>query len=279
MKAKFIIVTVVLTFVAGCSSKAQDGKVIAEVNGQKATQEYLLAQFPLEYRASLTAEDMERAIQSWVELEILYQEAVRQKIDEDRQVLDLIDQARKTIIARRFLESTIGLKVNVTDSEVIAAYQKESTRFTSNEEAVNLSHIVLRSEGAAQAIYKRLQAGENFAQLVEDYSEDTSTAKRGGDIGFLPIAALEKAMIDEITPLPIGKFTKPIKSQAGAYHIFLVKDRRASGTAIPFEEVRDDIAQAILAEKQQIAYDSLMANLKKNAKIKIYPIGDSLGKK
>ncbi len=279
MRTKFVIVTSMLIFVAGCSSKAQEGKVVAEVNGQKLTEEYLLAQFPAEYRANLTSEDLDKAIQSWVELEILYQEGVRQKINEDRQVLDLIDQARKTIIARRFLESAIGPSINVTDSEMHAAYERESARFTSNEEAVNLSHIVLRSEGAAQAVYKRLQAGENFAQLVMDYSEDTSSAKRGGDIGFMPVAALEKAMVDEIAHLPIGKFTKPIKSQAGAYHIFLVKDRRSSGSSIPFEEVKDDIAQAILAEKQQIAFDSLVTALKNKAKINIYPLGDSIGKK
>lgn len=279
MKLKIASVTLLLIFAAGCSSKAQDGKVVAEVNGKKATLDYVLAQFPTEYKDKLSAEDIDKAIQSWIELEILYQEAVRQNLEKDPRVQYLIDQARKTIVARRFLEQAIGDRVDVTDSEIAAFYERESDRFTSSEEAVNLSHIVLRSEGAAQAVYKRLLAGDDFAQLARDYSEDTSTIRSGGEIGFLPLASLEKEMIDEINTTAVGKFTKPLRSRSGAYHIFRLNDRRSSGTTVPLAEVHDDIAQAILAEKQQIAFDSIITALRGKAKIQVFPIGDSLGKK
>jgi foldase protein PrsA len=279
MQIRLPIVILIATFLVGCSSKAQDGKVIAEVNGQKLTYEYLMDQIPQEYQTSLTNEDVAKAVDTWIDMELLYQEAVKHSIDKDKHVLNTIDQTKKSIIARKYLELGLNKDMMPTESEIDSTYQQEKDKFTSSEMSFHLGHIVLKNQMAADAVYKRLKSGEDFAKMVVDYSEDTVSNKNGGDIGVLPESALEKEMVDILKVTEIGSFTRPIQSQGGYYHIFQLKDKRGSGATAPLSEVRNDIIQAITAQKQQAAYDSLLTGLKTKAQIKRYPVNDTTEKK
>jgi foldase protein PrsA len=279
MRTKLPIIILMATFLAGCSSKAQEGRVIAEVNGQKLTYEYLMDQIPQEYQTTMTNEDIAKAVDTWVDMELLFQEAVKHSIDKDKHVLNTIDQTKKSIIARKFLEVGMNKDMMPTEGEIDSVYQQEKDKFTSNEASFHLSHIMLKNQMAADAVYNRLQKGENFAALAGDYSEDTSSMKNGGDIGMLPESALEKEMVDILNATAIGGFTKPIQSKSGFFHIFQLKEKRGSGSTTPLSEVRNDIIQAITAQKQQASYDSLLSGLKTKAQIKRFPINDATEKK
>jgi EpsD family peptidyl-prolyl cis-trans isomerase len=279
MRIKLLLMVLTATFLAGCSSRAQEGKVIAEVNGQKLTYEYLLDQIPKEYQATMTDEDIAKAIDTWVDMELLYQEAVKHNIDKDKHVLNTIDQTKKSIIARKYLEAGLDNKMTPTEAEIDSLYQQEKDKFTNNEPSYHLGHIVLKNQKAADAVYSRLKSGEDFAKMAGDYSEDTLSMKKGGDIGFLPASSLEKEMVAALNTTDIGGYTRPIPSQGGYYHIFQLKEKRDSGAAAPLSEVRNDIIQAITSQKQQAAYDSLISGLKTKAQIKRYPLSDSKEKK
>ena len=153
MRTKPIILILIAIFLVGCSSRAQEGRIIAEVNGKKLTYEYLMDQFPKEMQSSMTQDDLAKAIENWIEMELLYQEALKHNIEKDRQALNAIDQARKSIIARRFLDLTISKDLHVSDAEIDSAYNSEKDKFTNNEEMYSICHIVLRNQGAAEAIY------------------------------------------------------------------------------------------------------------------------------
>ena len=43
-----------------------------------------------------------------------------------------------------------------------------------------------------QMLMERLKAGASFGDLAADFSEDPQTAQRGGDLGFIPVSALQK---------------------------------------------------------------------------------------
>jgi len=279
MRTKLPIIMLIATFLVGCSSKAQEGKVIAEVNGQKLTYEYLMDQVPQEYRGSLTQDDITKAIDAWVDMELLYQEAVKHNIDKDKHVLNAVEQSKKSIIARKYLELGMNPNMMPTESEIDSVYQVEKDKFANNETSYHLGHIVLKNQMAADAVYNRLQKGEDFAKLVIDYSEDTSSIKNGGDIGFIPESALEKEMITALNSTATGGFTRPLASQGGYFHIFQLKEKRNSGTVAPLPEVRNDIIQVLTSQKQQAAYDSLLAGLKSKAQIKRFPTTDAAEKK
>jgi parvulin-like peptidyl-prolyl isomerase len=273
MKVEFIISSICcLIFLTGCSDAQQEGKVIAEVGSEKLTLEFLLDQFPTEYRDSMTKAQLAKAVDSWIESELLYQEALKHNIDKDKQVKNLIEQKRKEIIVGKFVDISVATDLEVKDEIIDSVYNSQKDRFSVNEDLFDLSHIVLSTRGGAEAVYSRLVKGEDFIGLAEDYSEDPETRQTGGNIGLLSASSLEKNMLDEINKLRVGQYSSPVKSQSGYYHIFLLKDKKAAGETLPLEDIREDIARSIIAEQQQQIYDDLINRLKQSAKIKRYPL-------
>ncbi|MCP4582801.1 MAG: hypothetical protein GY839_14420 [candidate division Zixibacteria bacterium] len=270
-----VVFLVSLLFLAGCSNAQQEGQVIAEVNGSKLTYDFILDQFPQEYRSTLTDEQLARAIDAWIETELFYQEALKHNLHEDKSIKNIIAQKSKDIVASRYIDMSISANVDVTDQMVDSLYQSNKEMFITQEDMFTLRHIVLSSQNAANAVHSRLKKGDSFISLVKDYSEDDQSRKLDGSVGMLPASALEANMIDALKALDIGQFTGPLQSQSGFYHIFLLEDRKDAGVLLPLDEIRDEIAQSVIAERQQSSYKDLVNRLTVSANIKRYPINEA----
>jgi EpsD family peptidyl-prolyl cis-trans isomerase len=277
MKNNPLIYLVLMLWLIGGCSKAQqtDDKVLAEVNGSKLTYSYLLDQFPDEYRSTISNEQISKAVEVWIETELLYQEALKKKIDQEPRVKNIVEQKRKDIIASRFVDISISDDKEISEAEIDSAYQANKSMYTTPENMYKLKHIVMSTKGGADAIYSRLQKGESFASLVGDYSEDEQSRKNGGEIGLLGESGLEPSIIGALNPLNAGDFSKPVKSQSGYYHIFLVENKIAAGTVPKLDDIRNEIVEAIKAERQQVIYNDLVDKLSKAATIKRNPINES----
>ena len=87
----------------------------------------------------------------------------------------------------------------------------------------------------ADAVLQRLVAGEDFATLAKQVSDDDSTRDKGGDMGLLGDTQLDqdgKPFADAVRALQAGKLvTAPVRDQAG-YEIVRVDAVGASGHAV-----------------------------------------------
>ena len=273
MKVKiFAILLISLVGAGQCSNAQQESRVLAEVNGSKLTYEFLMDQFPQEYRSSITKDQLARAVEAWIETELIYQEALKQNVDKDKRVKNIILQKTKDIIAARFIDMAVTSAGGDGPADVDSVYAANQDLFTAQEPMYRLSHIILASKGGAEAIHKRLINGDDFIALVRDYSEDEQSRKNNGEIGLLAESGLEPNLLEAIKAAKEGGYTKPIQSQAGYYHIFWVKEKIAQGTPLKLEDIREEIAESIEADKQQTAYDELLDRLIKSADIKRNPL-------
>ena len=119
---------------------------------------------------------------------------------------------------------------------------------------------------AEEILAKAKQDPTQFAKLAKENSEDTTTAVKGGDLGFF--AAQE--MVPEFSKAAFSM--KPntvsqnlVKSKFG-YHIIMVVDRMAAGQD-SYEKAAPEIKAFLKNQKQLEAIDKLVESLKKNAKI------------
>ena len=197
-----------LLLLSNCSKAQPEGKVIAEVNGDKLTYEFLLDQLPAEYRNSVSDAQLSKLVDAWIETELIYQEALKHNLDKDQHLLNVIAQKRKDVIAARYVEMATSGAVNLTDQAIDSIYRSNPDQYKVNEEMFKLSHIVLSSPGAADAVYKRLKAGDSFAALAADYSEDQQTRKTGGDLGLVPLSSIESNMVQALNQALFLAFEK-----------------------------------------------------------------------
>lgn len=89
------------------------------------------------------------------------------------------------------------------------------------EEQVLARHILVETEEEANAIYERLQDGEDFAAVAQETSQDTGSAANGGILDWQPRSFFVTEFGDAAFSQEIGEIGQPVKTDFG-YHIILV---------------------------------------------------------
>ncbi len=149
------------------------------------------------------------------------------------------------------LEPTVA----VSDDEIRAYYDANVEDYT-QEERVRARHILLRVEDEAQAaavearlaaIRARIEAGEDFAALAAELSDDPSSKVRGGDLGFFGRGTMIGAFEDAAFGADPGELVGPIRTNFG-FHLIEVLEKQPGGTQ-SLEEVRDEIYSTLVAER------------------------------
>jgi parvulin-like peptidyl-prolyl isomerase len=74
-------------------------------------------------------------------------------------------------------------------------------------------------------LHERLLAGEDFAELAKEYSEDALSAPLGGDLGFIEVDDLDEAYREAVENLEKGEMSGIVESGYG-YHIIELLDRK-----------------------------------------------------
>ena len=89
----------------------------------------------------------------------------------------------------------------------------------------------------AEDLSKRAKAGEDFASLAKEYSQDPGSAKQGGDLGWVEPGVMVKAFEDAAYELSMANpVSKPIQTGFGWHVIKLLEVRKSSGMS--FAEAR-----------------------------------------
>jgi parvulin-like peptidyl-prolyl isomerase len=79
----------------------------------------------------------------------------------------------------------------------------------------------------AQEVRRRLEAGEDFATLAKEYSDDPSSANTGGDLGWFGKGRMVPEFEQAAFSLEPNVISEPIKSQFG-YHLIEVLEKDAN---------------------------------------------------
>lgn len=162
-------------------------------------------------------------------------------------------------VANYLLIDTVKLRQKlddeITDEDIAAYYDSHKDEFTSQEQ-VKARHILVqinaeRDKAAALAaandLKRRVEAGEDFAQLARDESEDEGSARRGGDLNFFGRNEMVKPFEDAAFGAQVGDLVGPVESEFG-YHVIEVQDRRAGGVQ-PLDKVRPRVRAKLMTEE------------------------------
>ena len=81
-----------------------------------------------------------------------------------------------------------------------------------------------------EAILQRVRAGEDFAKLADEFTEDPSGKGKGGDLGWFGRGAMVKAFEDAAFGLKPGEVSGVLETEFG-FHIVKLEGRRAQGAS------------------------------------------------
>ena len=260
-----------------------DSRVIAEVGDEKilfGDLNNLIRMMPPSYQAMFSnVEQMNKLLERQIDNMLFAQEARRLKVDENPDVRYKLEEFTKGILTQALIEETVNKNVTVTDEEIEEYYKNNISEFQVPEK-VKVSHILIavasdagenvkaeKKKQAEQILYK-VKAGENFAELAEQYSDDAPTKKRGGVLGFFPRGSKSSEIEEVAFNLKKGEVSDIVLTDKG-YHIIKMIDKK-EGTTKLLEESRKKITSKLTQQKKSEAIQRLLEDLKAKTKVVIH---------
>jgi len=133
----------------------------------------------------------------------------------------------------------MSLRMEVIRGEVSDALALEVPE---TEVQAHVAHILVSGEDTdlAYELLDRIQRGESFEEMAAEYSIDTVTAYKGGDLGWItPDSNLVQEFLDAVFSMSVGSVEGPVETQFG-WHLIRLYDR----VEVPLSEY------AIVQERQ-----------------------------
>lgn len=294
MKKKAAILVLgafLMTGLFGCGDKIPEGTVVT-VNGTPISQEVLdenynmmMRQYESYYGLDVSADDLKLEVRNAMlnELivnELLMQEAEKRELSvSDDEVTAYIDNMVTTYYGGNQDNFEAALELvgmtpeyyqdSVRESLLITKLQEDLVNHPETVDLVKARHILVETEEEALTVIAKLDAGEDFAALAQEYSLDGSAAN-GGDLGYFATNGITTSkMVDEFTAaavaLEIGEYSStPVETQFG-YHIILVEDKQAEVNLLEDGDKYSDVLSGIY----RYGLDNLSASLYESAEIEI----------
>nr|WP_297457535.1 SurA N-terminal domain-containing protein [uncultured Halomonas sp.] len=184
---------------------------------------------------TLTSDDLQSPIE-------VTQEQLQAYYDEHQQQFLRPEQIRVEYVVLD--QAEIAEEIDVDEQALRDAYDE---RQSSAEPRV--SHIMVtfgdqrtrdEAEARLQEVQDRLAAGESFAALAAEYSDDTTTADSGGDLGIITRGFFGEAFEDAAFSLDQGEVSDIVETDNGL-HLLKVTE-----LSVPsFEDVRDELRDEV----------------------------------
>ena len=188
---------------------------------------------------------------------------------------DFKAQLKRDLSIQKLFNKEITSHISISDHDVSDFYNSNKSSFNFPEPQVHVAQILVtptpdpsvrnlkgdKAQNEDQARKKmdmllaRLKQGEDFGVVAQNFSEDPTYAPNGGDLGFVPESALEKANSDirkAIQTAAPGQMT-PIVHTSEGYRVFKVFSKEPAGQReLADPRVQQNIRETLLNRKDQL---------------------------
>ncbi len=258
---KKVILITLFSFYILQTASASDA--IATVNGKPISNKIYEAY--LKYKQAKTpgfdpVKDKQVVIDELVSRELMYQDALKRKLDKNPEITYQIEQQRINLLIKHAIRE--ATKDNpITEAEMKKEYEAQIKNADLKE--FKASHVLLKTEKEAEKIVSELDKGKKIADLAKAFSTGP-TGKNGGDLGWFSTSQMVPEFAQTVSEMKKGTYTKtPVQTKFG-WHVIYLEDARKR-EAPTYDSVKRQIA-LILQNKRVKEYSD---KLKAKAKIEI----------
>jgi peptidyl-prolyl cis-trans isomerase SurA len=183
---------------------------------------------------------------------------------------------KRQLLRFRVLNIAVGSRVNVSDEEVKAYYERHMKGAANTQ--VRASHIFIaipdgadlatasEKEAQAKKILERAKT-EDFAKLARELSDDAATRAEGGDLGYFGRDMLPKPIEELVFAMKPGEVRGPVRADRG-FHVIKLVDRKIKD-AKPLDDVKDDIRMQLRQKDMERQTKIYLAELRKKTLVDI----------
>lgn len=288
------VLLAVLMINVGCGKKEsapEQPKPLALVDGVAITEEDYAFEVERRKEAGRPLESPEAILQSLIERQVMLETAAHSEIMQDPAIRRELENKQ----LGQWLDRSLQVErdsVRVSDEEMEAYYKERLDTFTRPAMA-RLAILVRRvnardGEDEETALRNALEKGKaafmadpaaatqngrltGFGTVAAEYSEDTTSRYRGGDLGWMAESDVESrypaAVIQAGLALEVGAISEVISAEDGLYVVMKTDERPAQLT--PYEEVAPTLRRQLIRLKQEEVDRTFRTRLLAGANIEI----------
>ena len=154
----------------------------------------------------------------------------------------------------RTTDAALEAWIENNEGRLTTEYEANKHRYTNLEKQARARHILVKAGSyasdeqkaearkKAEALQKRAAAGEDFAALARQHSDDQITAKNGGDIGFLKKGVMPESFDEALFALEVDQVSDVVETQYG-FHVIKVAAIREGD--VPVDEAKRELAEEL----------------------------------
>ncbi len=191
----------------------------------------------------------------------------------DKEIKDFYNKNKASFnYPERVRASHILIKVNPAQIKQEIINQDKKGELTSEEiNKRTQAEVDSKMNFAKEVRAKVMKNPENFAAIAKQYSEDTVSAQKGGDLGFFTREQMVKPFSDAAFKLKPGTVSEIVVTDFGN-HIIYVTDKAQAGLQ-PYEKMKDEIKAYLEQTKKIDILKNLLDGLKASAKVEYVDAG------
>jgi len=264
-------------------ASAED-EVLAEFGDRKITISYFnktlgyldsQKQQMIKQNPQLKEQWLHQLVQSLVIADLAKKAGYEKKAD----IIEKLDFFNNSFFATEYLKREIVDKITISEAETKSYYDDHKDEFKTPE-TVHVKHILIKADAGdseedrqkakekAEDILKKIRAGEDFEKLASEFSDDTTTKPKGGDIGFVTRGRLVRSFEDAAFSLKTGEVSDVVETQFG-YHIIKAEEKKEAGIE-SYDALKERIKQNLLQERIQSEISTFIEKASKDAGVKFY---------
>jgi parvulin-like peptidyl-prolyl isomerase len=167
------------------------------------------------------------------------EEALRETYRRERIEIEDLKMDLEREVYPEILIGKVTMALRKVDDEALRRYYQETYRHTRRRtrhiaygfqvepgsEEGDRNRLKLEAFNRAVRAADRVRKGADFASLARAESEDSVTASRGGDLGFIhEESPMDPALKKVILELRSGEVSDPVENPNGGYHVFQVTE-------------------------------------------------------
>jgi hypothetical protein len=262
----FVLIGAVLFAFTAWRQHRQDAAEIRIGSGEIAQ---LAAFWETQAQRKPTAEELRGLIEERIDEEVLAREAVRLGLDRDDVII-----RRRLAQKMAFVSDDLAVVTEPAEAELRAYFDAHKEGYTTPD-LYALRHVFFNPDrhgmaldADAQRALQRLTRGAN----ANDVGDPFMLPRELADVSRDDIARdFGSAFADAVTSSMPGAWAGPVRSPFGVHLVKL--ESHTPSSAARFEDVRDRVREAFLAQKQQETNAALRAKLRKQYKIVVETAG------
>ncbi|KPN97922.1 peptidylprolyl isomerase [Lysinibacillus sp. ZYM-1] len=177
----------------------------------------------------------------------------------------LTEQGFKDSLRVQLLQEKALKDQAIKEEDVKKYYEQMKTE-------LNGRHILVADEKTAKEVIEKIKGGAKFADVAKEYSTDTGSAQKGGELGWFSVGSMVDEFNDAAYALELNTLSEPVKSSFG-YHVIEITDKRDVKDIGSFKDEEEKIRTTMLSklnqtgEAQTILKD-IVAKMAKDANVK-----------